>query len=348
MNKATKILAAVLVVAGLVLAFVALRLGTANAPAPATTPSTVTQTLTQRFPAVVAAKALAPGKPIGIDDVKITQFDSQTVGGFTVPADVVGRVPLVALAAGVPVTQNTLARGLAMQLAPGERAVAIPVTETVGVSNRIRPGDFVDVFFTMKTNQPAGATVGLVDDTQARLLTSRVRVLSYGNASLDDVTPPPPTPSMASSVAAATATASAPPPQPVNAQPAQPPVLATSAVVAVPLEDVNRVVLGTQQGKITLALRNPADDARPDTSLFPAPPPVLVSKAGLTGENKAALDTPENRAYAGIATTGLAGEPTHRPAAPAPRAPGGPGSGNGGGGSTIEVVRGSERSTAAY
>ncbi|VVD62803.1 Flp pilus assembly protein CpaB [Pandoraea fibrosis] len=342
MNKATKILAAVLVVAGVLLALFALRLGTANAPAPATTPSPVTQTLTQRYPAVVAAKALVPGQPIGADGVKLEQFDSQTVGGFANPADVVGRVPLVALAAGVPVTQNTLARGLALQLAPGERAVAVPVTETVGVSNRIRPGDYVDVFFTMKTTQPAGATGGLVDDTQSRLLASRVRVLSYGVASLDDVTPPPAAPGVASTVQAATNPP--PPPQQAPAVSNQPPMPATAAVVAVPVADVNRVVLGTQQGKITLALRNPSDDALPDTALFPSPPPVLAGKSSLKGDDKAALNTPENQAYAGIATTGLAGEPVRRPAVP--RAPGG---GSGGGGSgTIEVVRGAERTTASY
>lgn len=339
MNKATKIIAAVLVVAGVLLALFALRLGTTNAPAPATAPSPVTQTLTQRYPAVVAAKSLSPGQPIGADGVKLEQFDSQTVGAFTNPADVVGRVPLVALAAGVPVTQNTLARGLALQLAPGERAVAIPVTETVGVSHRIRPGDYVDVFFTMKTTQPAGTPGGLIDDTQSRLLASRVRVLSYGNASLDDVTPPPAAPSVASTVQAATTT---PPPQPAPAGNTQPPMPATAAVVAVPVADVNRVVLGTQQGKIMLALRNPGDDATPDTSLFPSPPPVLAGKSGLKGDDKAALDTPENRAYAGIATTGLAGEPVRRTAA-APRAPG-----RSGGGGTIEVVRGAERTTASY
>ena len=340
MNKATKILAAVLVVAGVLLALFALRLGTSNAPAPTATPSPVTQTLTQRYPAVVAAKALAPGQPIAADGVKLVSFDSQTAGGFANPADVVGRVPLVALAAGVPVTQNALARGLALQLAPGERAVAIPVSETVGVSNRIRPGDYVDVFFTMKTNRPAGPAVGLVDDTQARLLASRVRVLSYGSASLDDVSPPPATPSVASSVQAATAPAPAPAQPAINAQAPMP---ATTAVVAVPVADVNRVVLGTQQGKITLALRNPGDDATPDPSLFPAPPPVLAGKAGLKADDKAALETPENQAYAGIAATGLAGAPTRAPAG-TPHLPGARGSG----GATIEVVRGAQRSTAAY
>ncbi|MDN4574449.1 Flp pilus assembly protein CpaB [Pandoraea cepalis] len=340
MNKATKILAAVLVVAGVLLALFALRLGTSNAPAPAATPSPVTQTLTQRYPAVVAAKALAPGQPIAADGVKLVSFDSQTAGGFANPADVVGRVPLVALAAGVPVTQNALARGLALQLAPGERAVAIPVSETVGVSNRIRPGDYVDVFFTMKTNRPAGPAVSLVDDTQARLLASRVRVLSYGNASLDDVSPPPATPSVASSVQAATATAPAPAQPAINAQAPMP---ATAAVVAVPVADVNRVVLGTQQGKITLALRNPGDDAKPDPSLFPAPPPVLAGKAGLKADDKAALETPENQAYAGIAATGLAGAPTRAPVG-TPHLPGARGSS----GATIEVVRGAQQSTAAY
>jgi pilus assembly protein CpaB len=338
MNKATKILAAVLVVAGVLLALFALRLGTSSAPAPAVTPSPVTQTLTQRYPAVVAARALPAGEPIRADGVKLVQFDSQTVGGFANPADVVGRVPLVALAADVPVTQNALARGLAMQLAPGERAVAIPITETVGVSHRIRPGDYVDVFFTMKTNQAPGPAVGLVDDTQSRLLASRVRVLSYGSASLDDVAPPPPAPSVASTVQAVAATA---PPAPQNVS-VQPPMPATAAVVAVPVADVNRVVLGVQQGKIMLALRNPGDDATPDTSLFTPPPPVLAGRPGLKADDRTALDTPENQAYAGIATTGLAGAPV-RPALAqhVPRS-------GGSGGGTIEVVRGAERTTAAY
>ncbi|MBN9092061.1 RcpC/CpaB family pilus assembly protein, partial [Pandoraea pnomenusa] len=131
-----------------------------------------------------------------------------------------------ALAPGVALTQGTLAHGLSLQLAPGERAVAIPVTETVGVSNRIRPGDYVDVFFTLKTNQ-AGPNGAVADDTQARLLASRVRVLTYGNASLDDVTPPPASPGVASTVQAVASTA--PPPQPASNPP---PVPATSAVVA--------------------------------------------------------------------------------------------------------------------
>ncbi|WP_287495675.1 Flp pilus assembly protein CpaB [Pandoraea sp. CB10b_02] len=342
MNKATKILAAVLVVAGVLLALFALRLGMSNAPAPAAAPSPLAQTLTQRYPAVVAARTLPAGQPIRADGVKLVQFDSQTAGGFANPADVIGRVPLVALAAGVPVTQNTLARGLAMQLAPGERAVAIPVTETVGVSNRIRPGDYVDVFFTMKTNQAPGPAVGLADDTQSRLLASRVRVLSYGSASLDDVTPPPAAPSVASAVQAAAGSAPPPPPQNVNVQAPMP---ATAAVVAVPVADVNRVVLGMQQGKIMLALRNPGDDATPDTTLFTPPPPVLAGKPGLKADDRTALDAPENQAYAGIAATGLAGAPV-RPAG-AQRAPRN-GSGGAGGGGMIEVVRGAERTSAAY
>ncbi|GAB3626989.1 Flp pilus assembly protein CpaB [Pandoraea terrae] len=334
MNKATKILAAVLVVAGALLALFALRMGSTSPAVPAVTPQ-VAQTLTQRFPALVATHALDAGRPITAADIKLVTSDNPTANGFANPEDVVGRVPLVAVAAGAPITQNALARGIAMQLRSGERAVAIPVTEVVGAGNRIRPGDFVDVFFTMKTNATASVTTP-ADDQQARLLASRVRVLSYGPATLDDVTSPQ---------ANAPAPASGAPAQ-TNATPAAngvPPMPATAAVVAVPVADVNRLVLGTQQGKLTLALRSPGDETTPDVSLFPTTPPVLAARSNLSPEQKVALATPENQAYAGLATTALAGDPVRRPAARAPS-----GTRGEGGGHTVEVIRGAERGAAAF
>src|SRR3546814_10697731 len=71
-----------------------------------------------------------------------------------------------------------LARGLATYLHEGERAVTIPVDESAGASQQVTHGDMVDVFFTLSQNSE-------VTDTQTRLLLPRVRVLAYGNESVD-------------------------------------------------------------------------------------------------------------------------------------------------------------------
>jgi pilus assembly protein CpaB len=69
--------------------------------------------------------------------------------------------------------------GLALKVAEGERAVAVKVDESIGAGNRIRPGDFVDVFFVLRRDGNE------IDQSQARLLLSRKRVLAYGAASVD-------------------------------------------------------------------------------------------------------------------------------------------------------------------
>jgi pilus assembly protein CpaB len=77
----------------------------------------------------------------------------------------------------------------------------------------------------------------------------------------------------------------------------------------VPVDAVNRLLLAAQQGKLSLALRNPGDAGVPNPELFPQPPPTLAPLAA----QKAALDRPENRAYAGIDTEGLATPPAPHP-----------------------------------
>ena len=94
-------------------------------------------------------------------------------------------MPLVAIAANTPLAEANLTTGLADAVAPGERAIAVRVDEGNAVGNRVRPGNFVDVFFMLKRDMSAGPGADAeVDATQARLLLSRVRVLSFGDATL--------------------------------------------------------------------------------------------------------------------------------------------------------------------
>jgi pilus assembly protein CpaB len=81
----------------------------------------------------------------------------------------VGSVPAVDIPKGAPVLKGQMVTGLALKVAEGERAVAVKVDESIGAGNRIRPGDFVDVFFVLRRDGNE------IDQSQARLLLSRKR-----------------------------------------------------------------------------------------------------------------------------------------------------------------------------
>ena len=167
--------------------------------------------------------------------------------------------------------------GLADAIAPGERAIAVRVDEGNAVGNRVRPGNFVDVFFMLKRDMSAGpGTNAEVDATQARLLLSRVRVLSFGDATL-------PGTSDAADAAANTANA----PRSGGAR---------TAVLAVRAADIDALTLAEGAGRLVLALRNPADT---DTAEPLAMAPLLAS-----------IRMPKNdasRAAAGLSLEALAG-----------------------------------------
>jgi pilus assembly protein CpaB len=142
-------------------------------------------------------------------------------------------------------------------------------------------------------------------EAQARLLLSRLRVLSYGTA---DSAPGQAAvaarpvgngdnDSRASDIQGASSTS--------TGNSAQTP--ARSAVLAVPVAEANRLLLGAQQGKLFLALRNPADDGLPDQSLFADAAAVLSPRRELSPEQHLALASPENDAFAGIDADALAG-----------------------------------------
>lgn len=299
-----KIIAALLV-------FFAVLLG-AGAWYAARTPKPVanaTQSQTNaRHHVVVTTQPLAAGTPIPAASLKVMELPIRPDGAFGKVEAVAGQTPIVAVGAGVPLITSQLASGLATQIEPGERAVAVSVDEVVGVGNRVAPGDFVDVFFVLKRDGME------VSGTQARLLLSRLRVLAFGNRSVSQPAPKP-----EESVAGRRT-------EPIR-----------TAVLAVPVDDVNALVVAQQSGHLLLALRHPSDAEMPSENRFPPVPPVLRPVAG-GASTPHALDA----ATAGVALTGLAG-PTaaHVPlpvAARATRPAAGPAEGS------VEVIRAGKRS----
>jgi pilus assembly protein CpaB len=296
----TKILAGLLVVLAVVLAGLAWLLGSQPArpvapSAPASTPQPAAEA-PPSFPVVVAAKAIAAGQRIGSEDVKLAQLPAPVPGSFTQADDVLGRTTLMDLAPEAPLFEQQLLSGLALQLEPGQRALAIAVKEQMAAGNHVRPGDFVDVYFTLDGKSDQAPV-----DAQTRLLLARSRVLAYGAGTVER----PPMPAAQRKAQQDDSAGSSSPRRFSTREDAgQRPENAQSAVLAVPLDDVERLTLAEKFGQLTLALRNPDDMSVPDPALFAALPTALQPAAGRLKKDQALQGA--NRAFAGLRLQDLA------------------------------------------
>lgn len=290
MSPILKFLAAILVVIAVALGVVAYRIANRPAPPPPAPNTPIAASEAPKpaptYPVVLAAKDIAAGVPMANTALKTAQWPVSPKQAYAEPKELVGKRLRFDLPAGEPITRAMLMQGLATYLDEGQRAVSIPVDEITGASNRIRPGDIVDVFFTLERKSSGGADNAEVADTQARLLLPQVRVLAYGLDSLDG-----------------------PPPQDAASDNQQPRRRdqANNAMLAVPLARVNELLLAVRSGKLQLALRSPEDESRPDTDLFKPTEPLLAGRKNLTAAERQLLAEAGNRAYAGESLTQVSG-----------------------------------------
>ncbi|TWG81805.1 pilus assembly protein CpaB [Cupriavidus gilardii J11] len=184
---------------------------------------------------VVTTRTLEAGKPIAADALRVAMLPIDPAGAHRRAEALVGRVPRVDVGANVPVLDSHLSAGLAAQVPDGERAVAVAVDEVIGVGHRVRPGDFVDVFVVLRRDSME------VADSQARLLLSRLRVLAYGGAAIDEA-------AHGNGVDGAGAARRDG---------------ARTAVLTVPLAQVGTLAMAQQAGRLVLALRNPDEALSP-------------------------------------------------------------------------------------
>ena len=184
-----------------------------------------------RLNVVVATKPIPAGVPIAKDSIKVEAMTVRPEGAFDNVAAVEGKIPAENIVTGETILAQRmfgLEKGIVSAIRPGERAVALKVDEVIGVGNRLNPRDVVDVFAIMRRNNDE------IAQSQSKLLVAGVRVLAVGNRSVQgrdigvsnipDATLPPRT-----------------------------------VVLAVPFNDVNRLALASEMGKILLALRSPLD-----------------------------------------------------------------------------------------
>lgn len=278
MNKLIRILAIVLIVLAAGLAVMAWWLSSRSL---SSRPAGPELSQTTSYPSIAATRDLHQGDPITAMDIKVVMLPYMAPGAFRDVGSVIGEIPLIDIHQDAIITENNLAHGLAMKLHPGQRAVAIPVDESIGVGNKIEAGDYVDVFVTLRRADET-------DKGQSRLLASRRQVLAYG-------------------AAVAGQSAISLPANNDQALPLAQPSQARSAVLAIAVDQVNALLLAAQNGKITLALRHPSDQGVADPNLFPALQPILRARGDLPANQKQQPDSPDNRAFSGVSMASLAG-----------------------------------------
>nr|WP_118179036.1 Flp pilus assembly protein CpaB [Paraburkholderia phosphatilytica] len=325
MATLTRIAAAVLIVLAVLLGIFAWTLSRRpSAPPPSAT-------LAQRWPIVVATRALPAGQPIPPDALAVESMPVNPNGTFSDAGAIAGRTPTVDIAAHTPVFEAQLLTGIAERIRPGERAVAVRVDEANAVGDRVKPGNYVDVFFTLKRDGSAGglnAGNAEIAQTQARLLMSKVRVLAFGDAA------------SASNTNGARQQRSA-----TNAP--------RTAVLAVPVEDVDKLALAETSGRLFFALRNPNDDDVVDPAAFaPYGGVVKTSASGAAIKGKDGGMDPDlngsTRAAAGVALAELSGAQNatgRQPERSVPKARPVVTAQSGG---NIEVIRGGHAETVAW
>lgn len=293
----TKILAGLLLVAAVGLAIGAWMLSRqpSRPVAPVSAPAHVAKERVEQHAVVVAAKAIVAGHRLSAEDVKVVQMPIAVASSFATTEAVIGRTTVIALPVDAPMFDQHLLEGLALQLESGQRAVSVAVKEPMAAGHHVRPGDFVDVFFTLDGENKHAAV-----DTQARLLLARSRVLAYGAASVEN---PPPTAAQRKAQKEEDAGVTGRRGSGSRDRQAAPSG-ANTAVLAVPLEDVERLTLAEKYGQLTLALRHPDDSLVPDPSLFAALPTVLQPVAGRLGKGEQ-LQGPD-RSFAGLRFKDLA------------------------------------------
>jgi len=183
---------------------------------------------------------------------------SRLDGSLSDPRTVLDRGAIVAIAANEPITESKLAAqgagaGLPPTIPPGMRAMSVRVNEVVGVAGFVVPGTRVDVLVTFESRTQASESV-------ARVVVSNVQVLTAGTRFDQE-----------------------------KARTDNRPIPTSVVTLLVTPEDAQRLALAAAEGRITLILRNPLDNAPTES--------------------------------AGIRAGGLMGNPTPPPPSAAPRTP---------------------------
>jgi pilus assembly protein CpaB len=187
---------------------------------------------------VAAARDMPAGTRLRKDDLKTVRVPERDAPRTALldERQALDRPLLFPMAANEPITAGKIAsatgaEGLPSAIEIGKRAISVPITDSSGVSGLIQPRAHVDVLFTRPGSPAEAVTTTILED---------VVVLAIGRT----------TEGTSSSTTAAAAAPAAP----------RPPALLVTP------EQTRKLELAKNEGKISLALRNPLDHTFADDS----------------------------------------------------------------------------------
>lgn len=185
---------------------------------------------------VVAAESLTMGTRLHPSQLRVVAWPARNpvAGTFSDPKELVDRGVISPIGENEPITMSKIASleagaGLPPVIPEGMRAISVRVNEVIGVAGFVVPGTIVDVLVTVRAN------ASQQDEPMTRTVVSKVQVLTAGTKYDQEKSK--------------------------NGEP-----IPTSVVtLAVLPEDAERIALATNEGQVTLALRNPLDIDATDT-----------------------------------------------------------------------------------
>lgn len=230
-----RVLAALMVIAALVTAFLGYRQSHQQA---ASTLKVVVPTYSQ----VVARKDLPAGHTLTSEDLEVVNTQQPDKKAFSEPHSLVGKVITVKIAKGTTLKSSHIPSNdvISHALAPDERAVAIKVNEVIGVGGFIKPGDQVDVLLYLRADKENG------DTSSAQIVLSNVRVLVYGDLLSEAEVGQTDTSTGPTSLTLGSNKKSTDTSKKNDSR---------SAVLAVAAQDVSKLMLAESAGQLRLALR---------------------------------------------------------------------------------------------
>jgi len=185
---------------------------------------------------VVAAQALPMGTRLHEPQLRLVAWPSRNPvpGAFSDPKQLIDRGVISPIGENEPITEAKVApleagAGLSPVIPEGMRAISVKVNEVIGVAGFVVPGSRVDVLVTVRDDNQRS------QEPMTRTVVSKVEVLTAGTRYDQE-----------------------------KSKDGEP--IPTSVVtLSVLPEDAERIALAQNEGKITLALRNPLDVEATDT-----------------------------------------------------------------------------------
>jgi pilus assembly protein CpaB len=185
---------------------------------------------------VVAAQPLAMGTRLHANHLRVVAWPSRNPvpGAFVDPKQLIDRGVISPIGENEPITMSKVASleagaGLPPVIPEGMRAISVRTNEVIGVAGFVVPGTLVDVLVTVRPSN------GPQDEPMTRTVVSKVQVLTAGTKYDQEKSK--------------------------NGEPIQSSVVTLSVLP----DDAERIALASNEGKITLALRNPLDVVATDT-----------------------------------------------------------------------------------